>query len=598
MQLDQEIKAHKQYSQLLGKNIQETIDICSERLNKNPNDLVSLVNLAKFASKTGQNDIAYDFLNKATNIAPLEITIKKDLIVALVKLEKFDEAKKEINNILENYRSFKNLQSNQEIFDFICTLLNNIFDDTVNTTKTFELSMKEFPEYSTAFTSYCSFLIGRLSDIKKSKKIIVKALKKFGPKYEIFKFFIELRLKQRQFRRAENLNKLLIKKYPEFEQFLLLHQYDIDAFLGRSDKQKISLDNWLKDDDYFCMALNFYAMLDKNILKNYDLDFLLKKFEALLENKTDDLKQRPTQLLKMSQICDCIARKYSQLKDYKNEFRFLKKSHNYFYERKWVTKNQNKSKLVINSFPLNILNTIKALKPKISELNIKPNNKIKPIFIVGMPRTGTTLVEKIITYDAKIQSLEETGLVPAFVKRVKGNDSPGSLNQMYKELYNINNENFTDKDLFNFNYIEVIINEFPNAKFVNCQREPKEIIMSIFKNRLEAIPWAHSLDNIIEYYDQYLKVMEIQRKKFGEFIIDIDHKELVSESKYVTQKLFSFLGLRWSEDCLKFHKNKSMYSQTLSQSQIRNGINSKYLGKYKELNFIYDNYLDKYKWLK
>ena len=407
-----------------------------------------------------------------------------------------------------------------------------------------------------------------------------------------------MRLKQRQFRRAENLNKLLIKKYPEFEQFLLLHQYDIDAFLGRSDKQKISLDNWLKDDDYFCMALNFYAMLDKNILKKYDLDFLLKKFEALLENKTDDLKQRPTQLLKMSQICDCIARKYSQLKDYKNEFRFLKKSHNYFYERKWVTKNQNKSKLVINSFPLNILNTIKALKPKISELNIKPNNKIKPIFIVGMPRTGTTLVEKIITYDAKIQSLEETGLVPAFVKRVKGNDNPGSLNQMYRELYNINNENFTDKDLFNFNYIEVIINEFPNAKFVNCQREPKEIIMSIFKNRLEAIPWAHSLDNIIEYYDQYLKVMEIQRKKFGEFIIDIDHKELVSESKYVTQKLFSFLGLRWSEDCLKFHKNKSMYSQTLSQSQIRNGINSKYLGKYKELDFIYDNYIDKYKWLK
>lgn len=598
MQLDQEIKAHKQYSQLLGKNIQETIDICSERLNKNPNDLVSLVNLAKFASKTGQNDIAYDFLKKATNIAPLEITIKKDLIVALVKLEKFDEAKKEINNILENYRSFKNLQSNQEIFDFICTLLNNIYDDTVNTTKTFELSMKEFPEYSSAFTSYCSFLIGRLSDIKKSKKIIVNALKKFGPKYEIFKFFIELRLKQRQFRRAENLNKLLIKKYPEFEQFLLLHQYDIDAFLGRSDKQKISLDNWLKDDNHFCMALNFYAMLDKNILKKYDLDFLLKKFEALLENKTDDLKQRPTQLLKMSQICDCIARKYSQLKDYKNEFRFLKKSHNYFYERKWVTKNQNKSKLVINSFPLNILNTIKALKPKISELNIKPNNKIKPIFIVGMPRTGTTLVEKIITYDAKIQSLEETGLVPAFVKRVKGNDNPGSLNQMYRELYNINNENFTDKDLFNFNYIEVIINEFPNAKFVNCQREPKEIIMSIFKNRLEAIPWAHSLDNIIEYYDQYLKVMEIQRKKFGEFIIDIDHKELVSESKYVTQKLFSFLGLRWSEDCLKFHKNKSMYSQTLSQSQIRNGINSKYLGKYKELDFIYDNYIDKYKWLK
>ena len=123
MQLDQEIKAHKQYSQLLGKNIQETIDICSERLSKNPNDLVSLINLAKFANKTGQNDIAYDFLKKASTIAPLDIVIKKDFIIALIKLEKFDEAKKEINNILNNYRSFKNLQSNEEIFDFIVPYL-------------------------------------------------------------------------------------------------------------------------------------------------------------------------------------------------------------------------------------------------------------------------------------------------------------------------------------------------------------------------------------------------------------------------------------------------------------------------------------------
>ena len=113
---------------------------------------------------------------------------------------------------------------------------------------------------------------------------------------------------------------------------------------------------------------------------------------------------------------------------------------------------------------------------------------------------------------------------------------------------------------------------------------------------MEAIPWAYSLDNIIEYYDQYLKVMKIQRQKFGEFIIDVEHVELVSKPKDVTQKLFNFLGLKWSEDCFKFHKTNHCFTNTY-QSQIRNGINSKYLGKYKELNFIYDNYNDKYKWL-
>ena len=77
------------------------------------------------------------------------------------------------------------------------------------------------------------------------------------------------------------------------------------------------------------------------------------------------------------------------------------------------------------------------------------------------------------------------------MKRVKGNDNPGSLNQMYEELYNIKNKNFTDKDLFNFNYIEIIINEFPNAKFVNCKENQRKLLCQFLK-----IGWRQYLGHI------------------------------------------------------------------------------------------------------
>lgn len=74
--------------------------------------------------------------------------------------------------------------------------------------------------------------------------------------------------------------------------------------------------------------------------------------------------------------------------------------------------------------------------------------------------------------------------------------------------------------------------------------------------------------------------------------------ELVSEPEKATKRLFRFLDLDWSKDCLKYYENKDLFSETVSQRQMRSGIDKKYLGKYKELDFLFENYLENYSWLK
>ena len=598
MQLDSEIKAHKEYSQLIGKNIQETIDICSERLSKNPNDLMSLLHLGRFATKTHQYDLAYEFYKKASDTYPWDVLIKREFIYTLLKLENYVQAKKEILNILDNYKSFKNINKVNDIFDTLATFLNNIFDDSMNCVKAFELSLKIFPEYLQGYTSYSSFMIGKLLELKYSKEVLNKAIKRFGKNNsEILRTLLKIKLKSREFSEADRLNTIFKKKYPECKAILTYEQYDIDSALGKVKNQIKFLENGLKNSEDFAMALNFYSIMDKNILKRYDLDYLIKKYVVLKENKTDDLIQRPNVLLKMNQICEVISRKYSTLKDYKNEIIYLSKSLDYMFERKWVTRIEN-SPAIETALPYTIKNSLQDKMTKIDSLNIKSQDAMKPIFIIGMPRSGTTLVEKIITYNSQIIALEETGLVPAYLKRLEAFKNPGSLYERYEEVYKLDGKNFTDKDLFNFNYIEVIIKEFPNAKFVHCVRDSKETICSIYRNRLDGISWSHSFDTIMKYYDQYLNIISEQKRKFGKYIMDIQHMELVSDPEKATKKLFSFLELDWSKDCLKYYKNKDLFSQTVSQKQMRSGIDKKYLGKYKELDFLFENYLDKYSWLK
>ena len=174
-----------------------------------------------------------------------------------------------------------------------------------------------------------------------------------------------------------------------------------------------------------------------------------------------------------------------------------------------------------------------------------------------MPRSGSTLVEKIIQNPEKIFDCDECAMVNRFVCDVDLSDN-NSLYEIYcSNFSNLNKfKRFTDKTLHNFAFMDTIINIFPNAKFIHCTRDIKENIIGIFKQQFDNLPWSHTIEGILQYTDEYLKLMDFLNKKYKNKIIDINHSDLVINKENETKKLFKFLGLKWSSNIFDFSSKK------------------------------------------
>ena len=244
---------------------------------------------------------------------------------------------------------------------------------------------------------------------------------------------------------------------------------------------------------------------------------------------------------------------------------------------------------------------IKKSTEHISESKL--SKKIHPIFIVGLPRSGSTLIEKIIcSSESEVQSLEETQIFFNKLRKIdiknKKIKSIDEILHIYKKLKNVNFEyRFTDKSLENFEFINLIKKSLPNAKIINCIRDPKESIISILKNNLISVPWAHRMQDILKYFDRYYKIMNKFKFENQNFIYNLKFEELLKNPKIVTKSIFDFCGIKWTESCLNFYKNK-IYTQTTNNEQLREPININNFLKYKNYDFVFQKINKEYGWLK
>ena len=308
-----------------------------------------------------------------------------------------------------------------------------------------------------------------------------------------------------------------------------------------------------------------------------------------------------------------LAKNQQIKKNFNKELNFLKKGHEYF--RKSISK-----KIYEQSFNywLNVIPK-KFDKIKITNMNNteKQEFEINPIFIIGMPRSGSTLVESIISSGKfKIPNGGETATINwAILKNYKKDLLNDSLEKIFidkdklkidiinkyndlKLLDKDNNFFFTDKSLENFFYIDIILKLFPNSKLIHCQRNRIENIFAIYQNFLTKMSWTHSIEDIIKYFDNYLFVMNNFNKKYKEKIISIKLEELTTNSKEISQNLFKFCNLEWSENCLEFHKRKDLFSTTASNIQIREKIYKYKKEKYDVYKERLKKFEQEYEWLK
>ena len=238
------------------------------------------------------------------------------------------------------------------------------------------------------------------------------------------------------------------------------------------------------------------------------------------------------------------------------------------------------------------------------------NNKIKPIYIIGVPRCGSTLIEKIIGSGKKSIPMGEevVGLEPFINKKVleKKSLNLGDAGSFRDELVNIyknkdlidekSNFVFTDKSLNNFFYLGLIKEIFPEAKVINCRRETLSSIMSIFQNNLTELAWAHNLENIFKYFDYYFQIIDEFKKKYPGFIYDLNFEDFTNKPEIESKKLFKYCNLTWDKKCLEFYKRKDIFIRTASRIQIRKPIYKNLKGKYLPYKKFLNVYGKKYSW--
>jgi len=207
-----------------------------------------------------------------------------------------------------------------------------------------------------------------------------------------------------------------------------------------------------------------------------------------------------------------------------------------------------------------------------------------PIFIVGMPRSGTTLVEQIISSHHAVYGADELSTISDLTSSILANPSTQDTNNLSEKYFlsirqkyleslsnlDINEDIITDKWPLNFQYIGFILTAFPEAKIIHLRRDARAVCWSIYKNYFsgKGNGWAYNLNDLASFYALYSELMIFWHELFPNQIYDINYEDLTNNQEKETKKLLKYCELEWDESCLNFHTNKRAV-KTASASQVR-----------------------------
>ena len=333
-----------------------------------------------------------------------------------------------------------------------------------------------------------------------------------------------------------------------------------------------------KFDDALLSYSNAIQYDPKNVSAHFNLSYIKTFIEkdSQVEQMHSILSSNSINEIDRARLCFALARVYEDLGDSEKLFEYLDQGNSLRKQELNFSFNSSNNN---NNYLKNIFtnsNCHDLDRPKVSQIN--------PIFIVGMPRSGTTLLEQIISSHHKVHGAGELKnlneiLIPLFQNQLNSTDSiitneiVYSIRDKYIEsLLNLNTKEktITDKWPLNFRYIGFILCAFPNARIIHSKRDSKATCWSIYKHFFSdnANGWAYDLNDIADFYLLYEELMSFWHELFPERIYDISYENLVNNQEHETRKLIEYCELDWDENCLNFHKNKRVVG-TASVSQVR-----------------------------
>ena len=247
----------------------------------------------------------------------------------------------------------------------------------------------------------------------------------------------------------------------------------------------------------------------------------------------------------------------------------------------------NQLKLSINSYKIeSLINQSKVLLLESNEQKIlQKENKDSPesIFIVGMPRSGSTLLESILSMSDDVYDLGEINILEESFIECKQSKGDVYLAELYEEKVNKLTElNIsTNKWLYNYQYVGIIAKQIPNAKIIHCFRHPLDNILSIYRTHFsEGNKYSTSLVDCAKVYLDQEEIMTEYKSRFRSKIYDYNYEKLVKNPEKEIKSLISWLGWKWDDKYLSPHLNPRSVS-TASNIQVRSQINANSIGGWK-----------------
>ena len=520
-------------------------------INEKQNKLLKLLNEKKYesAENVSKEILLYDTKN--------EISLKSLAIISFYK-----------NDFISSYYYYQkildindlDLETNYNIAN-VCIKLKKYNESIEYFKKTISLE----PNYIEAYINLAN-LFKITQDTQKAIQIYRKAIT-INPKFLIL--FLNLGVIYQELNNHDQAINL-------FSKVLSIDIKNIYAYfnLGISYRAKglisKSLDNFEK-----------VISLDNKNTEAFRQISLLKKFKSkdhLFEKMNSLISEENISDLSKSQLSFALAKAYEDFGDIKKSFELYVQGN--FLRKKNLPYNINDDVKLHN----NIKKRYKNFK-NFSKNFINVETTVIPIFIIGFPRSGTTLIEQIISSHSKVFGAGELNYFNHNLKDLIKNDlslnflSLKRLRDNYLGLLKdkINKKTFfTDKMPNNFRYIGIIKTLFPNCKILHVKRSPGATCWSNFKTFFTSqnLAFSNNLEDLTKYYSLYCNLMEFWNVQLSKGdIFDINYDFLTFNPEIEIKNILNYLELDWEDACLNPHLNDRTVS-TASDLQIRKKIYS------------------------
>jgi tetratricopeptide (TPR) repeat protein len=220
----------------------------------------------------------------------------------------------------------------------------------------------------------------------------------------------------------------------------------------------------------------------------------------------------------------------------------------------------------------------------------------RPIFIVGLPRSGTTLTEQVLASHSQVfgagelrlgrddfealspqedQALEALARLDQPTARRIGERHLEQLRQLNAERPRV-----ADKMPDNYLYLGLLATLFPKAKFIHCRRDLRDIAVSCWMTNFRSIRWANDPGHIASRFEEYRRIMDHWRRVLPVSVLEVDYEETVADLQGVARRLVDWCGLEWEPGCLAFHEGKRPV-RTASVSQVRQPLYTRSVARWK-----------------